>query len=130
MAYGYTHWLKAEGTDASGQPISPAVGALRKVLEVVENMEFPRPGWGMIDPSELSVRLQKLRGPDNHPDWEQALTQVETGLAAAGAARYCGEKIESKVVTILVKNLIKGLTGGPAEPEKEAEPESSETDAS
>ena len=109
MAYGYKQWAKLEGVGDDGAPKDPRIGALEKALDIIENLKFPRPGWGMIDPEDFEYRLKAMlsQDSDGNKSWDGGINEVLEMLSQAPSIRYCGDKFDPKDLINEIKKAIK-----------------------
>ena len=122
MAYGYKEWLAHEGHDNNDSPVSPRIGALQMVLAIVDNLQYPRPGWGVVEPTVLKDTIRKLVSTDNqgNAEWDGALQEALAMFEQEKFLVLCGSKIDPKTVVNKIKKL---LPKDAAPAEKAAEPE-------
>ena len=127
MPYGYQNWLKDEGEGKD-----PAVGAYEKVLEIIENLKYPQPGWGSIKLDDLRYKVEKMRGgPSSNAAWDEALRAAVELTNTLEFQNVPGGKVEPKPLVTELKKLIKGAGKSEAKAApKEETPEESEDNAS
>ena len=128
MPYGYQQWLKYEGTNEDGSPRNVRAGALNKVLEIIENLKYPRPGWGLIKGDELALRVRKLKEPGSspvNPEWDHALQDTLDWMEKNNFLVYCKDRIDPKDLVSDLKKQIKALEGNKGA--SKSEPDSDES---